>query len=86
MLRPSSSQEARSETEGVIECWTETTGAIIAERSLENSHSCTQQSWDKRANLLAKQTGPPPPKELEVAGGVVFGPADSAEERAANAA
>ncbi|MPC77533.1 hypothetical protein E2C01_071989 [Portunus trituberculatus] len=30
MLRPSSSQEARSDTEGVREGWTETTGATIA--------------------------------------------------------
>ncbi|MPC78947.1 hypothetical protein E2C01_073456 [Portunus trituberculatus] len=44
------------------------------------------ESSDKRANLLAKQTGPPAPTEREVAGGVVFGPADSAEERAANEA
>ncbi|MPD02112.1 hypothetical protein E2C01_097670 [Portunus trituberculatus] len=40
MLRPSSSQEARSETEGVTEGWKETTGATIAERSLDDSQSC----------------------------------------------
>ncbi|MPD05522.1 hypothetical protein E2C01_101268 [Portunus trituberculatus] len=37
MLRPSSSQEAQSETEGATEGWTETTGATTAERSLEDS-------------------------------------------------
>ncbi|MPC99105.1 hypothetical protein E2C01_094501 [Portunus trituberculatus] len=36
MLRSSSSQEARSETEGITEAWTETTGATTAERSLED--------------------------------------------------
>ncbi|MPC67483.1 hypothetical protein E2C01_061660 [Portunus trituberculatus] len=41
MLRPSSSQEARSETEGITEGCAETTEATIAERSLENSRSCT---------------------------------------------
>ncbi|MPC70880.1 hypothetical protein E2C01_065142 [Portunus trituberculatus] len=40
MLRPSSSQEVRSETEGVTEGWTETTGATIPERSIEDSQSC----------------------------------------------
>ncbi|MPD04650.1 hypothetical protein E2C01_100347 [Portunus trituberculatus] len=40
MLRPSSTQETRSETEGVTEGWTETTEATIAERSLEDSRSC----------------------------------------------
>ncbi|MPC33905.1 hypothetical protein E2C01_027273 [Portunus trituberculatus] len=44
------------------------------------------ESSNKRANLLPKRTGPPAPTEREVAEGVVFGPADSADERAANEA
>ncbi|MPC51171.1 hypothetical protein E2C01_045011 [Portunus trituberculatus] len=43
------------------------------------------ESSDKRANLLAKRTAEPPPtRELEVAD--VFGPTDSADERATNEA
>ncbi|MPD03830.1 hypothetical protein E2C01_099484 [Portunus trituberculatus] len=40
ILRPFSSQEAQSETECVTEGWTKTTGATIAERSLEDSRLC----------------------------------------------
>ncbi|MPC48879.1 hypothetical protein E2C01_042666 [Portunus trituberculatus] len=55
-------------------------------RTADNKTGDSTESSDKRANLLAKRTGPPAPTDREVAEGVVFGPADSAEERSANEA